>query len=38
MTYEVPMQNLQIRFSRIPAIPESRFVISNVRRCPDPAP
>ena len=38
MTYEVPMQNLQIRFSRIPAIPESRFVIANVRRCPDPAP
>jgi fatty-acid peroxygenase len=38
MTYEVPMQNLQIRFSRIPAIPESRFVIKNVRRCPDPAP
>lgn len=38
MTYEVPMQNLQIRFSRIPAIPESRFVITNVRRCPDTAP
>lgn len=38
MTYEVPSQNLQIRFSRIPAIPESRFVIKNVRRCPVPTP
>ena len=31
MEYEVPDQNLSIDLSRMPAIPESRFVISNVR-------
>lgn len=29
--YEVPDQNLQIDLSRIPAIPESRFIIKNVQ-------
>jgi fatty-acid peroxygenase len=32
MTYDVPEQNLHISLSRLPAIPESRFVISKVRR------
>ncbi len=32
MTYEVPQQNLKINMSRIPAIPHSRFVISNIVR------
>lgn len=31
MTYEVPRQDLRIDMSRMPAIPESRFVISKVR-------
>lgn len=31
ITYDVPGQNLVIRLSRIPAIPKSRFMISNVR-------
>lgn len=31
MRYDVPKQNLQITLARMPAIPESRFVISNVR-------
>ncbi len=30
MDYEVPEQNLDIEWSRLPAIPQSRFVISNV--------
>lgn len=29
--YDVPEQDLRIDFSRIPALPRSRFVISNVR-------
>lgn len=36
VTYEVPEQDLQIPLSRIPAIPNSHFVIRNVRRVPDP--
>ena len=32
MQYDVPEQNLRINLSRMPAIPRSRFVISNVRR------
>ncbi len=32
MHYEVPEQDLRIDLSRMPAIPESRFVISAVRR------
>ena len=31
MQYEVPRQDLSIDMSRLPAIPESRFVIANVR-------
>lgn len=31
MQYEVPQQDLRISLSRIPAIPNSRFVIRNVR-------
>lgn len=31
ITYDVPDQNLNIPLSRIPAIPESRFIIKNVR-------
>ncbi|MBW4537745.1 MAG: cytochrome P450 [Myxacorys chilensis ATA2-1-KO14] len=30
--YDVPEQDLRISLSRIPAIPKSRFIISNVRR------
>jgi fatty-acid peroxygenase len=32
ITYDVPEQTLKMSLSRLPAIPESRFVISNVRR------
>lgn len=32
MQYDVPEQDLRISLLRIPAIPKSRFVISNVRR------
>jgi fatty-acid peroxygenase len=32
MQYDVPKQDLSIDLSRMPALPESRFVISNVRR------
>ena len=32
MQYEVPEQDLRIDPSRMPAIPHSRLVISNVRR------
>ncbi len=32
MKYDVPAQSLRINLSRMPAIPESRFVISNVRQ------
>ena len=31
MSYEVPEQDLRIHWSRLPALPRSRFVISNVR-------
>lgn len=31
MRYDVPEQDLRIDLSRMPAVPESRFVISNVR-------
>ena len=32
MQYDVPQQDLRISLSRMPTLPESRFVISNVRR------
>jgi len=32
MEYDVPAQDLRVDLARIPAIPKSRFVISNVRR------
>lgn len=32
MRYEVPPQDLRVRLNRMPAIPESRFVIAGVRR------
>lgn len=32
MTYEVPEQDLQIDMSRMPALPTSRFVMTNVRK------
>ena len=32
MRYEVPAQDLTIDMSRMPAVPRSRFVISNVKR------
>jgi hypothetical protein len=31
MTYDVPEQDVRIDFSRVPALPHSRFVISNVK-------
>jgi len=31
MSYDVPHQNLNIKLNKIPAIPESRFRISNIR-------
>ncbi|MBE9077975.1 hypothetical protein IQ241_11840 [Romeria aff. gracilis LEGE 07310] len=31
ITYDVPAQDLTIRVSRLPTIPKSRFIISNVR-------
>ncbi|SFI22855.1 cytochrome P450 [Modicisalibacter xianhensis] len=31
MTYEVPQQDLRIDWSRMPIIPESRFVIASIR-------
>ncbi|ABF54262.1 cytochrome P450 [Sphingopyxis alaskensis] len=33
MSYEVPGQDLRIEWSRLPALPRSRFVLSNVREC-----
>lgn len=33
MQYDVPGQNLQINLSRIPALPQSRFVMRNVHPC-----
>ena len=39
MTYRVPVQDLTVRMNRAPAIPESRFVISDVRSTADlPSP
>ena len=32
MRYDVPEQDLRVKLSRMPAVPESRFVISGVRR------
>jgi fatty-acid peroxygenase len=32
VSYDVPRQDLRIKLSKVPAIPESRFVIGNVRR------
>ena len=32
ITYDVPTQNLKVSLSRLPAIPQSRFVLSNVKR------
>jgi fatty-acid peroxygenase len=37
MTYDVPAQDLRIDLSRMPAVPQSRFVITNVRRVAEPA-
>ncbi len=37
MEYQVPLQDLSINLSRMPAIPKSRFVITNVRRANDRA-
>ncbi len=31
VSYDVPAQDLRIQFSRVPALPASRFVIGNVR-------
>jgi fatty-acid peroxygenase len=31
MDYDVPKQNINIDWSRLPAIPESRFILSNIR-------
>ena len=31
ITYDVPDQNLELDFSRLPALPRSRFVVSSVR-------
>jgi len=36
MRYDVPKQDLYIDLSRMPARPESRFVIRNVRRAAEP--
>lgn len=33
MRYEVPPQDLRVRLNRMPAVPESRFVVAGVRRC-----
>lgn len=34
ITYDVPQQNLNVDFSKMPALPDDRFVISNVRHAP----
>lgn len=34
LTYELPTQDLDIEFSRLPALPKSRVTIQNVRRRP----
>jgi fatty-acid peroxygenase len=30
--YDVPAQNLDVSLSRLPTMPKSRFIISNVKR------
>lgn len=35
MEYDVPQQDLRIDLSRMPAIPESRFLMRKVRRAPE---
>jgi fatty-acid peroxygenase len=35
LRYDVPAQNLEYRMNRFPSIPESRFVMTNVRRIDD---
>jgi fatty-acid peroxygenase len=32
LTYDVPRQDLEIDYGRLPALPQSRFIISNVRQ------
>ena len=32
ITYDVPAQDLRVSLSRIPALPRSRFVITNIAR------
>ncbi|SFX40415.1 Cytochrome P450 [Azotobacter vinelandii] len=34
LSYAVPMQNLEIDFSRLPALPRSRFVMSDIHGAP----
>lgn len=36
MIYDVPAQDLSLDFSRMPAIPESRFIMSNIQRLAQP--
>jgi len=36
MRYDVPRQDLRIDMSRMPAVPRSRFVMTNVRMAPAP--
>ena len=31
ISYDVPDQNLEINWSRLPPLPEDRFVIDNIR-------
>lgn len=38
MLYEVPAQDLSLDFSRMPAIPKSRFIMRNIQRLAQPAP
>ncbi|HYX35988.1 MAG TPA: cytochrome P450 [Oligoflexus sp.] len=37
MEYAVPAQDLAIDFSKLPAVPKSRFVMKNIRRVSKPA-
>jgi fatty-acid peroxygenase len=36
MIYDVPEQDLQVPLTHIPSMPNSRFIMRNVRRVPDP--
>jgi fatty-acid peroxygenase len=36
MTYDVPTQDLSLDFSRMPAIPRSKFIMSNIQRLTQP--